>query len=158
MAEAAPLRHHRSVTPVLIPLVGNVDNYSRSPITANLPEPSMILPNAQPSTAPPTEPDRRCHQRYTVQVQIEVRQEGVDVPLRLVTTDLSRGGCYVQMLIQLPLATRVRVTLWLDGCPVIIRGVIVTRHPQFGNGIMFLEIEGEGEKTLQRYLDAIVTD
>jgi hypothetical protein len=117
----------------------------------------MNSPDAQPTTAASTEPDRRRHPRYTVQVQIELRQDGSDVPMRLVTTDLSRGGCYIQMLMQLSVGVRLRATLWLDGCPIVIRGLVVTRHPQFGNGIMFVEFEGQGEQTLTRYLGAITT-
>jgi len=115
----------------------------------------MDSPDAQPSTPAPTAPDRRLHPRCTVQVQIEIHEEGSDVPLRLVTTDLSRGGCYVQMLMQFPLGARVRTTLWLNDCPIVIQGLVVTRHPQFGNGIMFLEFEGQAEQLLTRYLDAI---
>jgi hypothetical protein len=118
----------------------------------------MNSPDAQPATAAATESDRRIHPRYTVQVQIELRPDDSEVPMRLVTTDLSRGGCYVQMLTQLPLAVRLQVTLWLDTYPVVIRGVVVTRHPQFGNGIMFVEFEGQGEQLLTRYLDAITTN
>jgi hypothetical protein len=77
--------------------------------------------------------------------------------MRLVTTDLSRGGCYIQMLMQLSVGVRLRATLWLDGCPIVIRGLVVTRHPQFGNGIMFVEFEGQGEQLLTRYLEAIAT-
>jgi len=112
---------------------------------------------AQPSTPAAFEQDRRLHDRYTVQVQIELRAEGVDAPMRLETTDLSLGGCYVQLLMPLSVGNRVRVTLWLDGCSIVIHGRVVTRHPQFGNGIMFLEFEGEGEQLLKRYLDAITT-
>jgi hypothetical protein len=61
------------------------------------------------------------------------------------------------MQMQLPLAVRVQATLWLDACPIVIRGVVVTRHPQFGNGIMFVEFEGQGEQLLTRYLGAITT-
>jgi len=117
----------------------------------------MNSPDAKSAAAASTKPDRRRHPRFTVQVQVELRQEGSDVPLRIVTTDLSRGGCYVQMLTQLPLAARVQATLWLDACPIVIRGVVVTRHPQFGNGIMFVEFEGQAEQLLTRYLDAIAT-
>jgi hypothetical protein len=117
----------------------------------------MNSPDAQPFTSALAKPDRRLHPRYTVQVQIEIHEEGSDVPLRLVTTDLSRGGCYVEMLIQFPLGVRVRATLWIDDGPVVVRGVVVTRHPQFGNGIMFVEFEGQGEQLLTRYLDAITT-
>ncbi|HEX7423861.1 MAG TPA: PilZ domain-containing protein [Terriglobales bacterium] len=117
----------------------------------------MNSPDGQPSTPALAELDRRLHPRYTLQVQIEIRQEGSDVPMRLVTTDLSRGGCYIQLMIPLSVGIRLQATLWLDGYPIVIRGLVVTRHPQFGNGIMFVEFEGQGEQLLHRYLDAIIT-
>ncbi len=117
----------------------------------------MILPHAQSSTHASTEPDRRHHPRYTVQVQVEIRQEGSNFPMRLETTDLSRGGCYIQLIPALPLGVRVQLTLWLGDAPVAIQGRVVTRHPQFGNGIMFLDFEGEGDQLLNRYLQAITT-
>ena len=118
----------------------------------------MNLPDPQPSTSLLAQPERRRYPRYTVQVQIELRQEGNDVPMRLETTDLSRNGCYIQLLIPLSVGIRVQATLWLDGYPVVIRGRVVTRHPQFGNGIMFLEFEAGAEQQLSRYLEAIATE
>jgi hypothetical protein len=117
----------------------------------------MDFPDAQPATSAAIEHDRRLHARYTLQVQVELRGEGTEVPMRLETTDLSRGGCYVQLLMPLSVGTPVRVTLWLDGCSIVIHGRVVTRHPQFGNGIMFAEFEGDGEQLLKRYLDGITT-
>ncbi len=117
----------------------------------------MNSPDTQPSSSPPTEPDRRLYPRYTLQVQIEIRQEGSEVPMRLETTDLSRGGCYIELIMPLPVDVRVQATLWLDGYPIVIRGRVVTRHPQFGNGIKFVEFEGQAEHLLIRYLDAIAT-
>ena len=115
----------------------------------------MNLPDQQPSPSLVSRADRRRYPRYSVQVQIEIRQEGYDVPLRVVTTDLSRRGCYVQLMIPLPVGTQIRATLWLDGYAAVIRGSVVTRHPQFGNGIMFQQFEGEAEQHLSKYLDAI---
>jgi c-di-GMP-binding flagellar brake protein YcgR len=117
----------------------------------------MYSPDAEPSAPALTRPERRRHPRYTVQVQIEIRQEGTDVPVRFATTDLSRGGCYVELLLQFPVGVRLRATLWLDHQPIVVRGLVVTRHPQFGNGIMFVEFEGQAEQQLGRYLDAITT-
>jgi PilZ domain len=99
--------------------------------------------------------DRRHHERYTVEVQIEIHSEGSETPLRLATTDISRGGCYVRVMDQFALGVRVRATLWLDGYPIVVDGLVVTRHPQFGNGIMFMNFEGDGERLLGRYVDAI---
>jgi hypothetical protein len=117
----------------------------------------MNSPNARPSTRALTAPDRRHHPRYTVQVQIEIRPEGSDETMCLETTDLSRGGCYIQLIATLSLGARLQATLWLDGYPIVIQGRVVTRHPQFGNGIMFLEFEAEGDQLLKRYLEAVTT-
>jgi len=97
-------------------------------------------------------PERRHFPRYSAQVQIELRQDGIDVPLRMQTTDLSRGGCYVQLMMTMPIGTYVNATLWLNEYPVHIRGRVVTRHPEFGNGIMFLEFQDNEEQLLARYL------
>ncbi|MGH9642209.1 MAG: PilZ domain-containing protein, partial [Terriglobales bacterium] len=100
--------------------------------------------------------DRRAHTSFTVQVQIELREDGSDVPIRTETSDLSRGGCYVQLNLTLTLGTYVHGKLWLEGSAVPFRGRVVTCHPQFGNGIMFLEFEGNREQVLARYLEAVV--
>jgi hypothetical protein len=128
---------------------------ARSPIIS----PShMNVPDQQKSASSLPQAERRRHPRYTVHVQIELRQEGNDVPMRLETTDLSRNGCYIQLLIPLSVGTRVQATLWLDGCAAVVRGRVVTRHPQFGNGIMFLEFGGDAEQQLNRYLDAVPSE
>jgi hypothetical protein len=111
----------------------------------------MERPGAHPITT--TAPDRRRHPRYSV--QIEIHPDGTEVPMRLETTDLSRGGCYVQLMMTLSVGVRLRATLWLDGTPIVVRGLVVTRHPQFGNGIMFVDFEGEGATLLDRYLNAV---
>jgi hypothetical protein len=102
-------------------------------------------------------PDRRSDPRHSVHLQIELREDGSDVPLRMTTTDLCRGGCYVEMALTLPIRTNVTAKLWLEDGPVRVKGSVVTRHTQFGNGIQFLEFEGDGKKALARYLDAIGT-
>ncbi len=116
----------------------------------------MDLPSHQRSEAAASPVERRRFPRHSVHVQIELHQEGSDVPLRMETTDLSRGGCYVQLMMPLSVGTYVNATLWICDSPVRVRGRVVTRHPQFGNGIMFLEFQGNGEQLLARYLDAII--
>ncbi len=76
--------------------------------------------------------------------------------MRLQTTDLSRGGCYVQIMTPFPVGARLHAKLWLDDCPVVVRGLVVTNHPQFGNGIMFVDFERDGEQLLKQFLQAIV--
>ena len=114
----------------------------------------MESPKYEPSGTATPQIERRRYPRYPAQVQIELQEKGKDVALRMETTDLSRGGCYIQLVSALQVGTYVNSTLWIDGSPVRVRGRVVTRHPQFGNGIMFLEFQDQGEQLLSRYLDA----
>jgi len=111
----------------------------------------------QPASSTLTGPERRHHHRYSVHVPVEIHEEASNVPMRLETTDISRGGCYIQLMIPLSVGVRLHMTLWIDGAVVVAKGLVVTRHPQFGNGIMFVEFEGEGENILQKYLKQILT-
>ena len=98
--------------------------------------------------------ERRRYPRTQIAVQIEIRPQGIDVPMRLETTDLSLGGCYVEMALTLDIETKLDIVLWLDGQKVSTRGVVVTRHPQFGNGIEFVGMFSESERKLRCFLDS----
>jgi hypothetical protein len=93
-----------------------------------------------------------------IQVQIELREDGSDIPMRMSSADLSRGGCYVELMLTLSIGAYVTAKLRLSDCSVHTRGRVVTLHPQFGNGIKFLEFEGDGEKVLAQYLESIDAD
>ncbi len=102
----------------------------------------------------PLPPERRRYLRIEVAAQIEIRPDGTNVPMRLETSDLSLGGCYVEMNLTLEVGTGLDVVLWLDQQKVSTRGVVVTRHPQFGNGISFLSVSPENDARLRAFFAA----
>ena len=51
-----------------------------------------------------------------------------------------------------------RLTLVLDEDQITIKGRVITRHPQFGNGIMFLKFDGDGEVRLRIFLNALTPE
>jgi hypothetical protein len=81
--------------------------------------------SSQPFTGITLQSERRAHPRFTLQVQVELHQDGSDVPMRLTTTDLSRGGCYVQTNMPLSVGTNVQLRLWLGHSSLDVRGRIV---------------------------------
>lgn len=97
--------------------------------------------------------ERRLFQRSSVAVQIEVRAKNDSIPIRLKTTDISVGGCYVEMAVTLEPGTSVDVILWLEHTKLALEGRVVTRHPQFGNGIEFVGVAPEAEALLQSFLE-----
>jgi c-di-GMP-binding flagellar brake protein YcgR len=115
----------------------------------------MSDPEWKPFSGITLQPERRQYPRYSVHVQLELRQEGSDVPIRMQTTDLSRNGCYVETNMTLTVGVRVEAKLWLEGNRIVARGRVVTSHPQYGNGIMFLEFDEDGAQRLQAFLKRI---
>jgi hypothetical protein len=110
----------------------------------------------QPFTGITLTPERRQYPRYSAHLPLELRVEGSDVPMRLQTTDVSRNGCYIETHMPFSVGARVEAKLWLGETRIVSRGGrIVTSHPQFGNGIMFLTFDGDGGQRLQAFLDSL---
>jgi hypothetical protein len=119
-------------------------------------EASFMNPSVyQQVSSAPVGSERRRDPRFSVQVQIELHEEGSDIPIRGETAYLSRGGCYLQLTLTLALGACLRGRLWLDDSVVGFRGRVVTLHPQFGNGIVFVEFEGDGDQVLASYLEKL---
>ncbi len=72
-------------------------------------------------------PARSRDLRHSVPVQIELRGVGNDVPVGMKTTDLRRGGCYVELMTTLPVGTCELHRL--NECSVRRKGRVVTSHP-----------------------------
>lgn len=79
---------------------------------------------------------------------------GTNVPMRLETSDISLGGCYVEMALTMEVGARLDIVLWLDQQKLTTKGVVVTQHSQFGNGIRFVDISSENEAMLGHFLDS----
>ena len=110
----------------------------------------MQLANDHPEPRPP---ERRRAVRIRISVPTELRLEGSDVPMRTETSDLSSGGCYVEMNLTLAEGTRLDVVLWLGDQKTIAKGVVVTCHPQFGNGIEFVVMSPSDRERLESFLE-----
>jgi len=97
-------------------------------------------------------PERRQHPRTRVAVEIELHTEGAMVQLRVNTADLSLGGLYVEMMFTLPLGTKLKIVLWIEGANVSTGGVVVTRDLQVGNGIKFIDMAPKDLTKIKHFL------
>jgi c-di-GMP-binding flagellar brake protein YcgR len=96
--------------------------------------------------------ERRQFQRLHVAVQAELRVQGNEMPIRVETADISMGGCYVEMAVTLDVGTELNIVLWLGHEKLTIIGKVVTRHPQFGNGIEFSSLTQDARQRLRLFL------
>lgn len=102
--------------------------------------------------------ERRLWPRTKVAVPTELRVKGRDVPVRVQTSDLSVGGCYVEMMFTFELGTKLEMTMWIGDSKVKTEGMVVTRHLQFGNGIEFTTISTADQLVLSRFLDDVTAE
>ena len=104
----------------------------------------------QPAEMPQKE--RRKYPRNKIAIPIEFKPESATVASRAETADLSLAGCYIEMSFTLPVGTKLDVVLWVEEEPLSTKGLVVTHHPQFGNGIEFLNMLQEEQTKLAHFL------
>ncbi len=96
--------------------------------------------------------DRRKHPRLKCVCSVEVHVDGQSSPIRTRSTDLSLGGCFVEMNLPLPKGTAVKVGLWLKETKICAQGKVVTSTPGFGIGVQFTEITAAEQELVRQFL------
>ena len=84
--------------------------------------------------------ERRKYPRLKVGVPVELKPEGADCVTRAQTSDISCGGCYVEMNFTIPVGTKLDFTLWLNDTKLLTKAMVVTHHPYYGNGFKFVDM------------------
>lgn len=92
---------------------------------------------SQPAPEVPEADNRRSQSRYTCRISAEVYPTGTPVPHRCTLTDLSAGGCYLEMSLPLPQATSVEIIVRTYNLKLQMRGVVQASHAGFGMGVAF---------------------
>jgi hypothetical protein len=98
--------------------------------------------------------ERRRFPRAKVGIAIEFKPAGAAVASHTETADLSLIGCYVEMSFTLPVGTKLDLVLWVEDHRLPTKGIVVTHHPQFGNGIEFLDLSAEDRGKLAHFLES----
>jgi PilZ domain len=104
----------------------------------------------QPHGTPQEE--RRKYPRRKIAIPMEFKPGGATVASRAETADLSLVGCYVEMSFTLAVGTNLDLVLWIEEERLATKGIVVTHHPQFGNGIEFRDMSQEDQTRLTRFL------
>jgi hypothetical protein len=100
--------------------------------------------------------DRRAHPRFKTVNSVELHPEGEQAPIRVRTSDLSAGGCFIEMPNPLPQGTQIKMGLWVNDTKLRATGKVVTSTPGFGIGVQFIEISEQDKSHLLRFLESTV--
>ena len=99
--------------------------------------------------------ERREHPRFKVNVPVEIHAEGATAPLHCATSDLSLGGCYVEMAIPIKVGTKVTVSIWIGQAKAAAEAEVAHFTPGFGVGIRFTKISNQDLGIIGQYLNSL---
>jgi CheY-like chemotaxis protein len=115
---------------------------SKSPATQSL------APQSRPGSDPRSEPkdstlvsnagNRRGELRFACKLGAEVYRLGDGVPNRCTLSDISEGGCYVEMPTPLSGQSGVEILVRTADMKLRIMGQVLNTHPGFGMGVRFM--------------------
>jgi CheY-like chemotaxis protein len=105
-----------------------------------------------------SEPDnRRGQTRYACRLGAEVYQRGSSVRNYCHLSDLSPGGCYLEMPLAFPAGTPVEITVRTQDMKLRVSGEVKASHPGYGMGISFKLNTKNERHGVQQLIDFVAT-
>ena len=119
------------------------------PVPAPALDPKLANPATHPVLAS-NAGNRRGERRFPCKIGAEIYSLGSNVPNRCTLSDLSEGGCYVEMPSPLSHQSGVEILVRTAEVKLKIRGQVLATHPGFGMGVRFMfRDSAEREEILQ---------
>ncbi len=81
-----------------------------------------------------------------------------DPPVSCQLTDLSLGGCYLEITSPFPVSTRVTLSMRAAGVELRSEGVVRVMHPDKGMGVEFTQTTVEHRALLEKFLGRLAED
>jgi len=101
--------------------------------------------------------NRRAQTRYNCRIGAEVYRAGTSVPNHCCLTDLSSGGCYLEVSLPFPQGSSVEILIRTYDLKLRLRGIVQASHPGYGMGVAF-ELKTKEEQANLKKLTDFVTD
>lgn len=84
-----------------------------------------------------SDPDHRKQIRYACRLGAEVYRTGISIPHHCCLTDLSFGGCYLEVSARFPEGATVEILVRTYEMKLQVRGTVQASHPGYGIGVAF---------------------
>jgi CheY-like chemotaxis protein len=102
------------------------------------------------------DPDnRRTQARYACRLGAEVYRTGTSVPYHCCLTDLSSGGCYLEVSLPFPTSASVEIVVRTYDMKLRLRGSVQASHPGFGMGVAFELKTKEERENVKKLTDFV---
>jgi hypothetical protein len=110
------------------------------------------LPNHAPSGSGMPYSQQRRMPRYTFIATTELTDDASAVRLSGRVTEISRNGCYVDILNTLPVGTLLNMQILRDSGTFMTKGKIIYVHERIGMGVAFIDPPPDQLKILDSWL------
>jgi hypothetical protein len=97
--------------------------------------------------------ERRRSPRYRFVADAEIVEVVSEARLKARTSDLSIGGCFLDMLNPSPKGTEIRVTISHAGMTFVAIGKVAFVVPNMGMGVAFTNVDGNQVAVLAKWLE-----
>ena len=97
--------------------------------------------------------ERRRGARYPFYASAQITELQTQTAMTARTSELSRYGCYMDMLNPLPLGTAVQVEITYQERTIAAQGRVIYSQPNMGMGVSFDEIRSSHAAILEGWLD-----
>jgi hypothetical protein len=102
------------------------------------------------------EPERRRKfPRYKTPIAVELWPDGATVASRTQTSEISAGGCYIEMNFTYQAGAHLKMALWVGDNKITTEAKVITHDFGFGNGISFFNMSAEDQAQLKKHLDTL---
>jgi len=116
---------------------------------------SAYQSDAQPISVSRSDTDnRRTQARYACRLGAEVYRTGTSVPNHCCLTDLSSGGCYLEVPMSFPQGSPVEIVVRTYEMKLRLRGAVQASHPGYGVGVAF-ELTKEEQANVKKLIDFV---
>jgi hypothetical protein len=102
--------------------------------------------------------ERRRAPRYPFIADAEVIEIASDTKLSAKTSDVSIGGCFLDMLNPSPEGSEIQVRISHAGTTFTALGRVVFIFPNMGMGVVFTRVEDNQLAALQKWLSELSSD
>jgi len=99
--------------------------------------------------------NRRTRARYACRLGAEVYRRGIAVPHRCCLTDLSSGGCYLEVSLPFPKGAPLEIVVRTYEMKLQLRGTVLTSHPGYGMGVSFELKTKEERESVKKLIDFV---
>jgi hypothetical protein len=117
---------------------------------------SSVLEAQQARADAYAEDNRRMQTRYACRLGAEVYRTGTSVPNHCCLTDLSSGGCYLEVHLPFPSGAQVEILVRTYEMKLRLRGTVQASHPGYGMGIAFELKTQEEQDNVKKLTDFVV--